>query len=289
MNQSVVAVFEDQVQAESARDELVASGVPAQQVSLHVDTVGDTADASAPGAHSETGIGHFFRSLFGLEDDRPDYYEEAARRGHATLVIDCASEDEVDGVREILDQYDTIDIDERAAQWGSESGRETTSAGGAMLGAGDSALDADRSLDTDAQETIPVVEEDLVVGKREVERGRVRVYTRVMERPVEESVRLREERARVSRTPVDRPASDADLDAAFKEGSMEIRERAEVPVVQKQARVVEEVKIGKDVRERTETVRDKLQKTDVQVEQEEAAPMAADTQKPRRTGKPRPH
>jgi uncharacterized protein (TIGR02271 family) len=140
---------------------------------------------------------------------------------------------------------------------------------------------------TGAEATIPVVEEHVAVGKREIEGGRVRVYTRVLERPVEESVQLHEERARIERRPVDRPATEADMATAFKEGSMEIRERTEVPVVQKQARVVEEVRVGKDVRERTETVRDTVHKTDVRVEQQEAAPMAADSEKPRRSDKPR--
>src|SRR5690349_4002335 len=71
------------------------------------------------------------------------------------------------------------------------------------------------------RQTLPVVEEQLKVGKRQVEGGGVRVFTHTSERPVEEQVTLREERASVERRPVDRPASDADL-AAFKEGSIEV-------------------------------------------------------------------
>jgi hypothetical protein len=66
---------------------------------------------------------------------------------------------------------------------------------------------------------------------------------------------------------------------------MEVRERTEVPVVQKQARVVEEVQIGKEARERTETIRDKVHKTEVQVEEE--APTAAEGEKLRSNDKPR--
>ncbi|HYN85704.1 MAG TPA: DUF2382 domain-containing protein [Pyrinomonadaceae bacterium] len=113
--------------------------------------------------------------------------------------------------------------------------------------------------------TIPVVEEELQVGKREVERGGVRVESRVEEVPVEKDVHLREERVRVERRPVDRPAGDAD--AAFREGSIEVTERAEVPVVAKEARVVEEVVVGKEVAERTETVRDTVRRTDVDVQE----------------------
>ncbi len=115
--------------------------------------------------------------------------------------------------------------------------------------------------------TIPVVEEQLEVGKREVERGGVRVESRVEEVPVEEQVTLREEHVRVERRPVDRPVEAAD--AAFKEGTLEVTERAEQAVVGKQARVVEEVVVGKEVAEHTETVRDTVRRTDVNVEEVE--------------------
>ena len=61
---------------------------------------------------------------------------------------------------------------------------------------------------------IPVVHEDITIGTREVERGHVRIDRRVTEQPVEEAVRLREEKVTVERRPVDRPATDADLAAA---------------------------------------------------------------------------
>jgi uncharacterized protein (TIGR02271 family) len=83
---------------------------------------------------------------------------------------------------------------------------------------------------------------------------------------VEESVQLREEHVRVQRNPVNRPASEADFNA-FKEGTIELTETTEEPVVSKRARVVEEVVVGKDVTERTETVRDTVRKTDVEVEE----------------------
>ena len=95
------------------------------------------------------------------------------------------------------------------------------------------------------------------------ERGGVRVESRVEEVPVEQDVQLREERVHVERRPVDRPVTDAD--AAFREGSIEVTERAEEAVVAKEARVVEEVVVNKEVGERTETVRDTIRRTDVDV------------------------
>ena len=104
------------------------------------------------------------------------------------------------------------------------------------------------------------------MGKREVARGGVRVRSRIIERPVEESVRLREERVRVMRTPVNRPATAADLNA-FQEGEITLTERAEVPGVSKTANVVEEISVGKEVTEREEVIRDTVRRTDVAVEQ----------------------
>lgn len=117
---------------------------------------------------------------------------------------------------------------------------------------------------------IPVVEEELRVGKRQVQRGGVRVFQRVREQPVSEQVELREEHVNVERQPVDRPATEADL-AAFKEGEVELREMAEVPVVAKEAHVVEEVSVSKEATQRTEEINDTVRRTEVEVEQLGAA------------------
>ncbi len=129
--------------------------------------------------------------------------------------------------------------------------------------------------------TIPVIEEELQVGKREVERGGVRVESHVSEKPVEEQVTLREERINVERRPVDRPVTGADANA-FKEGTIEVKERAEQAVVNKQARVVEEVVVNKDVAERTERVQDTVRRTDVEVEKFDADQTTRD-RNPRRS------
>ncbi len=119
---------------------------------------------------------------------------------------------------------------------------------------------------TNGDTTIPIIAEEIRVGKRQVEGGGVRVNTRVEEVPVQEQVTLRDEEIDVQRRKVDRPVSEADVNT-FQEGSFEIRERDEQAVVDKQARVVEEVVIDKDVTERTEQIQDTVRRTDVDVEQ----------------------
>jgi uncharacterized protein (TIGR02271 family) len=116
----------------------------------------------------------------------------------------------------------------------------------------------------DTDETLQVVEEDLRVGKREVAGGRVRVRTYVTERPVEEDVNLRSERVTIERRPVDREVAPGA--AAFQERTIEAVERGEEAVVSKTAHVKEEIAIHKDVENRTETVRDTVRSTEVEVD-----------------------
>ena len=146
---------------------------------------------------------------------------------------------------------------------------------------GDTRLDADvdndlnvntaatsdtRLTQEEGQARIPVVEEELQVGKREVERGGVRVTSNVTEVPVQEQVNLREEHVTVDRRPADRPATDADLRAA-QGATLEVTETVEEAVVAKQARVVEEVVVGKEATQRTETIQDTVRHSDVDIQQ----------------------
>jgi len=115
------------------------------------------------------------------------------------------------------------------------------------------------------EQRIPIVEESLQVGKREIETGGVRVESKVVERPVQEQVSLREEHVHVERKAVDRPLQPGDT-TAFREGTIELHERAEEAVVAKQARVVEEVIIGKEVGQRTQQINETLRHTEVSID-----------------------
>ena len=117
---------------------------------------------------------------------------------------------------------------------------------------------------TNNETVIPIVEEELEVGKRQVQSGGAHIHTSVIETPVEQTVNLREEHVNVTRHAVNEPVMDNA--AAFKEQSFEVTETDEVPVVSKSARVVEEVVVGKTAAERTETVRDTVRRTEVEVD-----------------------
>jgi len=109
------------------------------------------------------------------------------------------------------------------------------------------------------------VEEELQVGKRAIRRGGVRIYSHVVSQPVQEQVRLREEHVNVERRPVDREISPDEV-GALRDQTIEVTEMAEEPVVAKRARVREEVTVGKEATERTETISDNVRRTEVEVE-----------------------
>jgi len=161
---------------------------------------------------------------------------------------------------QIMNEAGAIDIKRRGTEWRT---------GAKHMGETQQPQSGQRATQKEGEIRIPVVEEELKVGKRQASgaaggRG-VRVQTNVTEKPVEQKVQLHEEHVNVERRPTNRPASSADL-SAQKGETFEVREHREEPVVQKTARVVEEVVVNKEERDRTETVRDTVRRKDVEVQ-----------------------
>lgn len=105
-------------------------------------------------------------------------------------------------------------------------------------------------------------EEELRVGKRDVEAGRVRLHKWVDTEPVEADVELTRERAHVSRERVDEPVAGHELG----EEEVEVPLRAEEPVVQKEAVAKERIAVGKHAERERQTVTDELRKERVDVD-----------------------
>jgi uncharacterized protein (TIGR02271 family) len=118
---------------------------------------------------------------------------------------------------------------------------------------------------TTGDDYIPIAEERLTVGKREVRGGRVRVRSYVVETPVQEQVALRQENVDVERRTVNRPVTAAD-EALFQERTIEATESSEEAMVAKEARVKEELVVRKDAEERVQTVQDTVRRTEVEIE-----------------------
>ena len=252
MTHTIVGLFDDRDDAQGAMEDLIEEGFIKENIDLSNrrmanSDAGDTNADGQPGLGDR--IGNFFSSLFGGDETSARNYTNAAQSAEAILTVQADSDDRAKLAQEIMDRNDAIDVDGRSTEFtgGSESTGRTS------------------DVEAGAKRTIPVVQENLDVGKREVERGGARIRSRIVEKPVEENIRLREEHVVVNRRPVDREVTKGDLEN-FRPGEMEITEHAEVPIVGKRARVVEEVEVGKDVTEREETVRDSVKRTEVDVD-----------------------
>lgn len=257
MAQTVVGFFDNPTEAQRAVERLQSIGISRDRVDVSTNNTGaagasDSRTTDRNDRDSESGITRFFKNLFGNDDDEADRYSHVAHRSGAIVTVHARSKEEAEQAADLLDECGAVDVNERATQYGYTSGP----------GASDTRRE---NINNERGTTIPRIEENLEVGKRTEERGGVRVRSRIVERPVEEHVRLREEHVHVEREPVNRPVSGQDL-ASLREGEIEMTERAEVPVVNKQSRVVEEVRVTKDVNERDETIRDTVRNTDVDIE-----------------------
>jgi uncharacterized protein (TIGR02271 family) len=185
-----------------------------------------------------------------MNDRDVDFYIDCVEKDGSTLVIVDSEEGKVSRAAEILAKHGMVDVDERAQAHAKAHGKK----------------DVLRDY-KDSDQVMRVVQESLEVGKREVERGRVRVYNRITTKEVEEKVPLRDETIHVQRRAVDRPAEAGTTDELFKERSFEVREVDEEAVVSKVARVLEEIVVTKEVAERVQTIKDTVRRSDVEVEE----------------------
>jgi len=251
--QTVVGIFNTAAEAQHAVQQLEQAGFELE----YVDVAHRAAVNEGVGSTSDDSIGGFFSSLFGGHDnDDARSHTAAAQRGSSVVTVHVTSSDLSQRAAHILDEAGAVDVD-----GGTE---DHTNATATATPQANSYAQTDQPAAN--QQRAEVIEESLQVGKRVEQTGGVRLRSRIVERPVEASVRLREEHVTVQRTPVNRPATEADFQA-FKEGQIEITESAERAVVGKEAHVVEEVSLGKEVTEREQTVHDTVRKTEVDVEQ----------------------
>jgi len=292
MKQTVIGLFSSADDARNAVQRLTSNGFTMDNVDMSLSTYsGGTSSYSNDNTNRnfdldndrdehESGISRFFKNLFGDDDDDnggyATKYSNAASRGRSIVTVHAQSDDEAQKASDILDDCGAIDVDENGSDYSYGT------AGAAPVGVNNETTGTTITPETSGvtgqdytttgmsgndttDKTIPIIEENLEVGKRTVQTGGVRVRSRIVEKPVEEELRLRKERVYVERNEVNRPATEADFQN-FREGETEVTESAEVPVVSKEARVVEEISLNKDVDEHTETVRDTVRKTEVDID-----------------------
>lgn len=293
MAKTVTCLFNSEAQASAIVSRLEDAGLSRGNICMFSNSGNNRLWDESPGYGESQGGSdrdrvESYLSRNGVPDDDARAYAEGVRRGHTLVAVKC-DDNEVDWVVDILDDEDVLDLDERQEAWRSEGWSDdgsgardigsatpaSTASAGFMSGTGTRTTAEDRTqlrgTGTDqGDQVIPVAEEELHVGKREVSHGRVRIRSHVVEKPVQEQVSLSEERVQVERRPVEGSTRAGSLgdDNLFQERTIEVEERGEEAVVSKEARVVEEVVVRKEADQRTQTISDKVRKTEVEVEDE---------------------
>ena len=259
MAATVIGLFDNYDEAEAAVQDLIARDIDKSMIEV-------TADRTAMSGTGKTvsGLNGLLDGLMGkgVPQEHAELYHEAVQRG-GTLVTVHTPDGRENEITPVLDRHNAVDIEERGQTF--RQAGVTGMTGAASTTATAATGMASETLNSGESMTIPIVEEQLVVGKREVSGGGARVRTYVTETPVQEQITLREEHVTVERNVVSRELTQAELSAALTDRTIEVTEMSEEAVVGKTARVVGEVTIGKEVTERTETVSDTVRRTDVDV------------------------
>ena len=242
---TLICLFHHKDQAQAALEDILEAGIPESNVTL------------LGGAGSNVTATQSSLAELNVPQKDQQHLLDGIQSGGVVLSV-AAISGHADKVESIFKAHKAGKIDETTI--------DDDMSGAAVLPLAASAASVPAAASTAGEIAIPIAEEELVVGKRTVDAGGVRVYRRIVEIPVEESVSLREEHVNVERRPVDRPVTDADL-AIQGDRVIELTETAEEAVVGKSARVVEEVLVGKEVTEHTERIQDTVRHTEVEVEQ----------------------
>lgn len=242
------ALFDRRADAEAVQQKLKSLGIiDLDEPDIHDQDAPDF-DQDKYSTRQEAGLWGAPKMLFPPDEDR-HLHEEHLRRGGFLLTV-TVDDAEAARVHDVLERSDAIDVEERERQY-KDSGFVPPALGRAV-GA------------VEGEQVIPIFDERLQISKREMERGGVKVRAYVVDTPVREQVTLRQEHVDIERRPVNKRV-DRDTNL-FAERTLEATERSEEAVVGKEARVVEEVSVRKDIGQRTETIRDTVRHTEVDVE-----------------------
>ena len=246
---TLVCLFHDEERAQATINDLRKAGIAQSSIKV----------IGGPNAPSDA-LEKSELAALGMPDKDYDHLKQGLRDGGFVVAVSAGSK-QSDVVEDIFEKHSAHKIDEtQAVRRAATAATPLAAVSVATPVAGPAVAET-----VDGQTAIPVVEEELVVGKRLVNQGGVRVYRRVVEIPVEESVNLREEHVVMERRPVDRAVTVGDQ--AFEGRTIELTETAEEAVVAKNARVVEEVLVGKTASQHVETIHDSVRKTEVEVEE----------------------
>jgi uncharacterized protein (TIGR02271 family) len=272
VTRTITSLYDSRAEAEQARDQLAASGVPASDI-----TITGGAEGGQASGDEHKGFFASLKDMFMPDDDRHAYHEGLQRGGY--LLSAQVDESQIDRACDILEGSSAVDFEERQQQWRSSGWTGRTDFDmdtGADRTAG---MGVSGAMDTSRENVIPIAEERLAVGKREVERGGVRVRSYVVSEPVHEQVRLREEHVEIERRPVSERVTGS-ADGLFEERTFQATEHAEEAVVGKETVVTEELQVRTAVDERVEDINETVRHTEVDVQDDRTGERRLDGDRP---------
>jgi len=266
---TVVDILDDEgsVDLDARENEWRSSGWSGYQGSDYrregdISGTGGMAGGTSGLAGTSTGLG----STTGDMNTRGTIYDDGMQDRTTQMAADMGRRSQADLGSQQQGYADTGSMGQAGGVTGAGLG--ATGAGlGQMGGVSDvGAASFDQGTQYNDDGTVKVVEERLAVGKRQEDLGRVRVRSYVREVPVDAEVDLRATRVYVERRPVDRAVNPGDV--AMADQVLEARESAEVPVVAKEARVVEEIGLRQETEVQHQHIQDTVRKTEVEIEDE---------------------
>ncbi|MBC7452894.1 MAG: hypothetical protein H7335_04170 [Massilia sp.] len=130
MERTLIAVFDNRGDAQSALDALIAAGFSHQQAALSAadPTGAPGADTAASNGSIVGSIKHFLSTLFGTDNsEHVQKYSDAVTRGHHVLTLSVTHERELARAATIIERWGPVDIDDTSVQWatGTPGGAET--------------------------------------------------------------------------------------------------------------------------------------------------------------------
>ncbi len=256
MSRTVTALYDTRAEAESAKQRLSSA------VDVECAKIVDQQASQNSGSSEQQEQGSGLSGLAISSEDR-HAYGEGIKRGGFLLCAEVDGDEDADKIVSILEETPSVDMDDRQQDWKTEGWSPFATTTNSPVSSEGANPEQSSAVE---EERIPIVEEEMHVGKRQVERGGARVRSYIRETPVHEQVNLREEHLSIERRPVNKTVIGEMDGHMLRERNIEMTETAEVPVVEKEARVTEEMVIRKTADERTEDVEGTVRRTEVEVD-----------------------
>src|ERR1700722_16606442 len=263
--ETLVAVYDTPDHADAAVKALKAAGFAESDISIFDSARLKGGKVTMSSGVRETGLWH---RLFGTDvyEHEADIYGQTVEDGGVVISV-RVPESEVAHASAVLNIHRPVDVHDRAVTSGIAPAAHVEAVEkklAALPLAAEQQVAVSPKLAAAQPDVLRLAEEHLEVGKEMAETGRTRIRRFVTEQEVAADVTLHEEHAEVLRKAISDPTYVGEIDWA--DGTVEVIETAEHALVNKTARIVEEVSLKKIGSDHAETIRDKIRRQQVEIE-----------------------